>query len=281
MPVSLLCLLLSVSPALTEAKKSFEGGKIDDVFLALENQKLPAEDKAPAADLLAQASAAAREKKDGLMALSLSELALKQNRDHPAGLEAASRASRSLEQFEQAEKYADRWILIDPKSAAARVLRAELAIEAADWQIAITQLDAVKAPGTLAEKVRALKARAETELNERKSAVTLVTSLEKALLAAAADARRQGTRVAAAPSPSIDVIVYSTAWCGYCRKVKAWLTQKGIAFTEKDVERDPGAAAELAQKAAAAGVQPRGVPVIDARGTQVLGFDLQRLEQLL
>ncbi len=279
MPFSLLCLMLSVSPALTEAKKHFEAGKIDDVFLALENQKLAAEDKAPAAELLAKASAAALEKKDGVMALSLAELALKQNKDHPGGLESAARASLSVEQFEQAEKYSDRWIKVDGKSAAARVLRAELAFEAADWQIAIDQLSAVKSPGPLADKVKSLKDRAQSELNDRKTAVTTVANLEKTLMAAAANAKRPGW--VEAPSRSNDVVVYSTTWCGYCRKAKAWLTKKGISFTEKDIEKDPGAAEELAAKAAAAGVQPKGVPVIDARGTLVLGFDQEKLEQLL
>ena len=279
MSVSLLCLLLSASPALGEAKKHFEAGKIDDVFLALENQKLPAEDKAPAADLLTRASVAALEKKDGVMALSLAELALKQNKDHPGALEAAARASLSLEQFEQAEKYADQWIRADSKGLGPRVLRAELAIEAADWQVAIDQLSTVKVP--LTDRAKAVKARAQSELSERKSAVTTVANLEKTLMAAAVAARKQRGGAEAAPSRSNDVVVYSTAWCGYCRKAKAWLTKKGIAFTEKDIEKDMDAAAELASKAAAAGVQPNGVPVIDARGTLVLGFDQARLEQLL
>jgi glutaredoxin len=281
MSVTLLCLVLSISPALGDAKKHLEAGKIDDVFLALENQKLAPDEKAPAADLLARASVVALEKKDGVMALSLAELALKHHKDHPPGLEAAARASRSVEQFEQAEKYADRWIKVDANSAAPHVLRAELALEAADWQVALDQLAAVKSPGPLAEQVKSLKARAQAELNERKSAVTTVANLEKTLMAAAAEAKKRGNAGEAAPSRSGDVIVYSTAWCGYCRKAKAWLKKKGISYTEKDIEKDPDAAAELASKASAAGVQPNGVPVIDARGTLVLGFDEQRLDQLL
>jgi glutaredoxin-like YruB-family protein len=77
------------------------------------------------------------------------------------------------------------------------------------------------------------------------------------------------------------VIVYSTSWCGYCRKAKAWLTKRGVDFVEKDVEKDPAAAEELAQKAAASGVRPQGVPVIDVRGTLVLGFDQRALEAAL
>lgn len=280
--LSVLCLVLAASPALTDAKKHFEAGKIDDVFLALENQKLPAEDKAAATDLLTKASAAALEKKDGVMALSLAELALKQTKDHPAALEAASRASRLLEQFEQAETYADKWIRADGKNAAPRLLRAELALEAADWQVAIDQLKAVKPPaGAMADAFARVKARAEGELKDRTSAMTRVDNLQRALMNAAAEAKKHPEAAGLVAQNNGGVVVYSTAWCGYCRKAKAWLTKKGIAFTERDIEKDPGAAEELAGKAQRAGVKPNGVPVIDARGTLVLGFDEQRLEQLL
>jgi len=38
--------------------------------------------------------------------------------------------------------------------------------------------------------------------------------------------------------------MYSTIWCGYCRRLKAQMEREGIAFVEVDIERDP-AAAEL------------------------------------
>ena len=101
-------------------------------------------------------------------------------------------------------------------------------------------------------------------------------------MAAAAEAKKQRPSGAAMGSGgSGGVIVYSTAWCGYCRKAKAWLKKKGVDFTERDIEKDSGAADELARKAQAAGVKPGGVPVIDVKGTLVLGFDEARLDQLL
>lgn len=36
--------------------------------------------------------------------------------------------------------------------------------------------------------------------------------------------------------------MYSTTWCGYCRRLKLQLDQAGISYTEIDIERDPAAA---------------------------------------
>lgn len=36
--------------------------------------------------------------------------------------------------------------------------------------------------------------------------------------------------------------VYSTTWCGYCRRLKKQLDENGIAYTEIDIEADPAAA---------------------------------------
>lgn len=36
--------------------------------------------------------------------------------------------------------------------------------------------------------------------------------------------------------------MYSTEWCGYCRRLKTQLDESGIAYTEIDIERDPASA---------------------------------------
>ena len=36
--------------------------------------------------------------------------------------------------------------------------------------------------------------------------------------------------------------IYSTVWCGYCRRLKGQLEREGIAFVEVDIEDVPGAA---------------------------------------
>ncbi|MFC4012190.1 glutaredoxin domain-containing protein [Nonomuraea purpurea] len=36
--------------------------------------------------------------------------------------------------------------------------------------------------------------------------------------------------------------VYSTTWCGPCKRLKSQLAREGISFDEIDIERDPVAA---------------------------------------
>jgi mycoredoxin len=37
-------------------------------------------------------------------------------------------------------------------------------------------------------------------------------------------------------------IMYSTPWCGYCRRLKAQLDREGIGYVEVDITDDPAAA---------------------------------------
>jgi mycoredoxin len=37
--------------------------------------------------------------------------------------------------------------------------------------------------------------------------------------------------------------MYSTAWCGYCHRLKSQFDREGIGYTVVDIERDPAAAA--------------------------------------
>ena len=39
------------------------------------------------------------------------------------------------------------------------------------------------------------------------------------------------------------VTMYSTTWCGYCRRLKAQLDSVGIGYTEINIEEHPDAAA--------------------------------------
>lgn len=38
------------------------------------------------------------------------------------------------------------------------------------------------------------------------------------------------------------VRMYTTSWCGFCRRLKSQLAREGIELTEIDIERDPAAA---------------------------------------
>ena len=91
------------------------------------------------------------------------------------------------------------------------------------------------------------------------------------------EARLRTKAVAAGPA----VTMYSTAWCGVCKKARKFLTKLGVSFVEKDIEKDPGAAAELQRKASKAGVKTSGVPVFDVGGVILPGFDEGKLRKLL
>ncbi|MGN2636297.1 mycoredoxin [Nocardia takedensis] len=36
--------------------------------------------------------------------------------------------------------------------------------------------------------------------------------------------------------------MYSTTWCGYCRRLKKQLEESGISYVEIDIEQDPASA---------------------------------------
>jgi mycoredoxin len=40
-----------------------------------------------------------------------------------------------------------------------------------------------------------------------------------------------------------ELTMYTTTWCGFCRRLKAQLSRDGIEMVEIDIERDPAAAA--------------------------------------
>jgi glutaredoxin len=77
------------------------------------------------------------------------------------------------------------------------------------------------------------------------------------------------------------VTIYGTSWCGACRAARQYLTEHKIPFADKDIERDPAAAEELAAKASKMGIPTDRVPIIDVRGRLLLGFDRERIEALL
>lgn len=43
-----------------------------------------------------------------------------------------------------------------------------------------------------------------------------------------------------------ELTMYTTVWCGYCRRLKAQLDRAGITFREVDIEHDSTAAAFVA-----------------------------------
>jgi glutaredoxin len=281
---SLLLLALAAAP-LEDARAHLKAGRLDEVLFALEGKSWSEAEKPQAAQLLGEAAGESLAKHDELLGLQFAQMALKLDPGQAGALEVAARSSLKEQQFATAEEYADRWLTVEPKSPSARLLRAELAFEAGEWSLVLRQLDQAKPlKGEKAGVAAVLRAKAAQELAQRKEALTSVATLERRVAMAAAKAKSKDSAGFARPisaASSGGVTVYTTAWCGYCKKMKAFLKKKGVDFVEKDIERDPEAEKELAQKAAAAGVNPRGVPVTDVRGKLILGFDTEGVEAAL
>ncbi|MEL7601237.1 MAG: glutaredoxin domain-containing protein [Proteiniphilum sp.] len=72
------------------------------------------------------------------------------------------------------------------------------------------------------------------------------------------------------------VTVYSTPTCSWCNTLKGWLRRNNIPFTDVDVSRDEHAAQDLVRRTG-----QQGVPQTDINGQVVVGFNEQRLKELL
>ncbi len=46
----------------------------------------------------------------------------------------------------------------------------------------------------------------------------------------------------------VDVLMYSTPWCGYCMRARQLLKAKGVAFTDIDISVERERRAEMMQK---------------------------------
>ncbi len=78
------------------------------------------------------------------------------------------------------------------------------------------------------------------------------------------------------PRKDNTVVLYTTSWCGYCKKAIAFFQSRNIPFTEYDIEKDH-AAAERRSK-----LDPRaGVPFAVVNGQQILGFSPGAYERAL
>ena len=72
------------------------------------------------------------------------------------------------------------------------------------------------------------------------------------------------------------VVVYSTPTCPFCIRAKQFLKDNNVAFTDLDVSSDHAKADEMVKRSG-----QTGVPVIDIDGTLIVGFDREKIKQVL
>ena len=75
---------------------------------------------------------------------------------------------------------------------------------------------------------------------------------------------------------AVNVVVYTTRWCSVCRRAKQWMSERGIAYEERDVEASTENARHMRS------INPRGsVPTFDLDGQVLVGFSEREVESAL
>jgi len=72
------------------------------------------------------------------------------------------------------------------------------------------------------------------------------------------------------------VTIYSTPTCHFCHAAKDFFTANGVAFTDHNVGTDLEKRKEMVEKSG-----QMGVPVITIGNELIVGFDQDRLKELL
>ena len=70
------------------------------------------------------------------------------------------------------------------------------------------------------------------------------------------------------------VTLYTTEWCGVCKRAKAFLKQNGVPFREWDVEKTDYGSLKFKQLGGS------GVPLITVGSEKMMGFDAGRFMEL-
>jgi len=155
--------------------------------------------------------------------------------------------------------------------ASAKTLADEIAAGRAKHTAMKAQIDAsMKVPVVVARNGPA-----------EKEARTVVVAVE-------APAEKPAPKTVAAPvaaaqpkrRPNGPIIIYTTAWCGYCKKAKAFMREKQVSFIERDIEADASYDREAKAKRAANNLGS-GVPMIDVDGAYMVGYSAESLGGLL
>jgi len=72
------------------------------------------------------------------------------------------------------------------------------------------------------------------------------------------------------------IIVFSTPNCGWCRKLKSYLREKGFKYRDVDISKDIKAADDMVRKTG-----QKGVPVTLINGRSIVGFNRNEIDRAL
>lgn len=73
------------------------------------------------------------------------------------------------------------------------------------------------------------------------------------------------------------VTMFSTTWCGYCRRLKRQMTDAGIAYREVDLDDDPSHDRRIIARTGGF----RTVPTVEVHGELLVNPSLREVEEAL
>ena len=73
----------------------------------------------------------------------------------------------------------------------------------------------------------------------------------------------------------VDVIMYGTAWCGYCAKTRTLLEDLDVTYFEYDIESSKEGYQQYID------LGGRGVPVLQIGGEVIKGYNPSRIKRLV
>jgi glutaredoxin len=68
-----------------------------------------------------------------------------------------------------------------------------------------------------------------------------------------------------------DVVLYATQWCGYCKKTRAFLRNKGIDYVEYDIENSAIGRQQYDS------LNGNGVPLLVVKSEIIRGYNTQAI----
>jgi len=79
----------------------------------------------------------------------------------------------------------------------------------------------------------------------------------------------------------MNVTIYSTPSCGYCKMEKEFLNEKNVEFAEVDISESQEVAMQMVEKTGQMGVPVTIITTEDGSEEIVIGFDQEKLTELL
>ncbi len=72
----------------------------------------------------------------------------------------------------------------------------------------------------------------------------------------------------------INVVMYMTSWCAYCRQAREYISSLGVSFIEYNIEDNKRREEEMLTKSGGG----RGVPLIDVEGIIIRGYSPEAIK---